>query len=166
MNSPPGYPAVSGWGSYREVMDGAPVFVTAMNARTERFWAKEGTGMSGDGQEAVILGAEYFWDEQALSQSAALLWRTGYDSEDVRGWSGSILCQGKTTDAEVRAVILQNFEASLTAQVAEVDGRTLVPQDYCPMYKGGFLLPQEIRDSTIRLEQGGKSLEPVSLNIT
>jgi hypothetical protein len=145
-------------------MDGAPIFMVAMNAQTGRFWAQEGTAMSSKAQEAVISGTEYLWDKEALSQSAALLWRTGFDSDDVAGYSGSVLCEGKPTDAEAKAVLFQNFQGHLKSQAADADGRPVADNEYQPMYKGGFLLPQEIRESAIRVGRAGKSLEPTSLN--
>ncbi len=163
MTSPPGYPHISEWANFHEVLDGAPL-VTAMNAHAGRFWAKEGVALSVKGQEAVVLGSEYMWNKEALTQSAALLWRTTYDSEDARGWSGSVLCQGRPTDVDARAVLFQNFQAGLQPHVAEVDGRPPKSTEFRPMFKGGFLLPEEIRKSGIRVSWGEGSLEPTSLN--
>ena len=120
--------------------------------------------MSTKAQEAVVLGSEYVWHRETLSQSAAPLWRTTPDFDHARGWSGSVLCQGTPTDTEARAVLFQNFQTSLQPEAARVDGRHIVSAAAEPLPKGGFLLPCKIRKSTIRVMRGERSLEPTFLN--
>lgn len=52
-------------------------------------------------------------------------------------------------------------------QAAQVDGRPIAssqyePIEHKPMYKGGFLMPKEIR---IRMNRGERSLKPTSVNV-
>ncbi len=89
--------------------------------------------MSSKAQEAVISGTEYHGNKEALSQRAALLWRTGFDSVDVADYSSFVLCEGKPTDAEAKAVLFHNFQGHLKSQVADADGRPVADNEYQSM---------------------------------
>ena len=104
-------------------------------------------------QRAIVEGSEYFWDADGFSTNVSLLWRTNYDGDRAGGYSGSVLCYGKTTDKTALAVLFQNYESPLKLAVVERDRRPTVSMgaQYNPTFKGGFLLPEEIRQATINM---------------
>lgn len=64
--------------------------------------------------------------------------------------SGSVLCTGSPTDDTVKAVVFQNYETSM--KVSQVDKGDRKPvSEGCLSIKGGFVLPQEVRESQIQL---------------
>ncbi|KAI9807753.1 MAG: hypothetical protein M1826_004454 [Phylliscum demangeonii] len=149
LASPPGMPSISGWGSYAAALDGGPLFVCRLEF-VSGVWKKlEGRGMSREAQEAVALGCDYTWNRRALSQNASILWRTNSDSDSALGFSGSVLCLGRITDATARAIVFQNYESPLiSTQVArDVKGAL----ELGATFKGGFLLPPEVRFATIEV---------------
>ena len=96
-------------------------------------------------QEAIAHGAQYSWDTKARTPNTALLWRTLHDSDTVQGTSGSVLCLGRPSDPYARAVLFQNFEGPLAPSQNVQIART----ETSPRFKGGFLLPTEVRDAEI-----------------
>ncbi|KAM5438140.1 hypothetical protein McanMca71_000441 [Microsporum canis] len=58
-------------------------------------------------QQAIVEGSQYAWESTAIS--ASLLWRTTSDDDDVEGFSGAVLCLGRPSDQNVKAVVSQNF---------------------------------------------------------
>ena len=108
-------------------------------------------------QQAVVVGCEYLWLKNSHSQSASILWRTEIDFESSKGWSGSTLCVGKPTDPTAKALVFQNFESPIRSGQVAATERPLVG-DNGWVIKGGFLLPQEIREAEI--VQGEPSPKP------
>jgi hypothetical protein len=157
LSSSPGLPAIDGWGEYSDVLDGGAVFVTRIKMCTGAWRQLEGTGLSREAQRAVIAGAEYVWDKTTCSQTASLLWRTENVSDSARSFSGSVLCLGKPTDRVVKAVLFQNFETPVKPWDLGEDYLGVPENENRPVaLKGGFLLPQEIRESEIQcLDSGG-----------
>jgi hypothetical protein len=144
--SPPGVGVIDSWASYRDALDGYPVFAsmsycvdTDIRRTDQGMIATEAT------KAAVVQGAEYFWVSRAVS--ASLLWRTEWDNVPLLGFSGSVLCLGRPSDAKVSAVVFQNYQTPIKriqvlreADLTGESGWTI---------KAGFILPQEIRESTI-----------------
>ena len=118
--------------------------------------------MAKEAQAAIALGSEYTWDREATSQNAALLWRTVEDVNSAAGFSGSVLCLGRTTDPTALALVFQNYEGALDPSHAPHDHRIKAQQG--AMFKGGFLLPNDIRSSTIEMVHQ-VDFEPRSLNV-
>jgi hypothetical protein len=146
MVSPPGVGKITGWGDYRDALDGQPLFVTRLTASTDRKTQRDvKPNLSESTKPAIIEGREYFWSEQGVA--ASLLWRTDGEFESVGAYSdsGSILCLGNPTDAEVKAVIFQNYETP----VKKWKGAKSLEGIIGWSLKGGYVLPQEIRESTI-----------------
>ncbi|EQB54487.1 hypothetical protein CGLO_05671 [Colletotrichum gloeosporioides Cg-14] len=117
--------------------------------------------------EALAEGVQYLWDNETLEQSVSLMWRTEPTVEkliqdgrsknsrgispaiieafrnmrpSVVGFSGSVLCLGRTTDTTVKAICFQNFE--LPWPVYTTQSQPLGPRQ--PRIMAGFLLPKSI----------------------
>lgn len=96
-------------------------------------------------QQSIVHGTQYSWDEKARAQGTALLWRTIRDTDGVEGASGSVLCLGNPQDRTARALLFQNFQGRLMAN----ENVKIGDNEDRPTFKGGFLLPSEIRNSQI-----------------
>lgn len=90
-------------------------------------------------------GTHYTWEERSRGISTALLWRTIRDTDTVEKTSGSILCLGETHHETASALLFQNFQAPLR----ESEDIQIGSNENLPTFKGGFLLPEEIRMSKI-----------------
>lgn len=145
LTNPPGTPRITGWGSYEEALQGRPVFVSRYNAESGSRHTNEGHGVTAQVQQAIIHGTQYTWDDGTQTQGTALLWRTVGDTDSIEGASGSVLCLGKPEDETARALLFQNFQGPLMSIGKEDDNR----QEIYARFKGGFLLPEEIRYSQI-----------------
>ncbi|KAI9793349.1 MAG: hypothetical protein M1816_000241 [Peltula sp. TS41687] len=146
VTNPPGMPMIVGWGSYAAALDGGPLCVCRLNVITGKWRHIECRGMA---KEVIALGSEYSWDREAASQNAALLWRTVDDVDPAVGFSGSVLCLGRPTDPTALALVLQNYEGDWDPGPARHDHRAEVRRG--AIFKAGFLLPSEIRSSTIEM---------------
>ncbi|KAI9820469.1 MAG: hypothetical protein M1826_000906 [Phylliscum demangeonii] len=147
LTSPPGMPSISGWGSYPAALDGGPLFVCRLNAVTGRGTELQGRGISTVARQAIALSCDYTWDRQAFSQNASILWRTNYDPNRASGFSGSVLCLGRLADPTALAIVFQNYESPLKAMHTADDIRDA--SDPRATFKGGFILPPEVRLATI-----------------
>ena len=96
-------------------------------------------------QQSVIHGTQYNWEERTQAHSTALLWRTIRDTDTIEQVSGSILCLGELHNKTAQALLFQNSEGPLIA----TDHVQTSQDEDSPSFKGGFLLPQEIRNSKI-----------------
>ncbi|KAJ6119391.1 hypothetical protein N7523_003671 [Penicillium sp. IBT 18751x] len=141
VTSPPGYPVLSEWAPYREVLAGAPLYAVSMNAQTQRWRVIEGEKVPLAVENAVLLGSQNFWDREAYRADVSLLWRTVDGVDSASGYSGSALCVGVPGDnGQGKAALFQNFETGL---------RVWNDPPMFASIKGGFLLPTEIRNSVI-----------------
>lgn len=163
--SPPGLPLISNWGSYAEVLDGAPIFICRLNVVVDRWSVMQGQGMSKAAEAAVAMGSDYTWDRVTRSQNIALLWRTNHDCDSLQGLSGSVLCLGRPTDTTAQAVLFQNYEAPLKAEQVVPDHRPNLQPPFRTTFKAGLLLPDEIRRSQIQMVPPSRVLEFLSLNL-
>ncbi|KAH8432494.1 uncharacterized protein LDX57_010130 [Aspergillus melleus] len=135
--SPPGYPVISEWATYSNALSGCSVYAARQNVVVGR-WATLYETIDPDAfRGATVCGADYPWDREARSQTAALLWNTLEPFTPAIGWSGSVLCVGQPTDTFSRAVVFQNYEVEVRANEKTV------------ILKAGFLLPKAIRVATI-----------------
>ncbi|KAJ5193414.1 hypothetical protein N7449_009556 [Penicillium cf. viridicatum] len=143
LTNPPYTPRVTEWGPYEEALQGRPVFVHRYNIATGSSFTYQGHGVTAQAHQCIIHGTQYSWDARAFG--TALLWRTLRDTDSVRGASGSVLCLGEPQHETARALLFQNFEGPLTAsEYVHID-----ENEDAPSFKGGFLLPEEIRRSQI-----------------
>lgn len=151
MVTPNHTPQVSGWGAYKDVLDGNPVFVTGFNVSTGNQIRRIGTGISRRAHQAIVEGSQYFWDKELLSQSVSILWRTQNDQDSLQGLSGTALCLGLVSDKTCLAVCFQNFESPLRPQASLNEDHRGTPSHEYPgiRIKGGFLLPPEMRECQI-----------------
>jgi hypothetical protein len=106
--------------------------------------------MSAAAQNAVVMGTQYTWNREAFHVNASILWRTNHDHDRATGFSGSVLCLGKPTDKVAKAVVFQNFESPVKPWEVLHDHRQSVSDPWNPTFKGGFLLPEDIRNAKIR----------------
>ena len=142
MVSPPGYPIISAWAPYAKVLAGGALYAVALNAQTQNGRVVEGTKVTPAVANSVLLGCEYVWDREASDQTVAMLWRSKDDIDSAGGYSGSVLCTGTPKDQHGEAVVFQNYETGL--RMWESEGSLWLAN-----IKAGFLLPEEIRASTI-----------------
>ena len=140
---------VVGWANYEDALDGQSVFTCLFNVWADKAQTIQGDLASRATQKAVVMGSEYLWVKDAASQSASILWRTEFDYTTASGWSGSALCVGEPTDRYVKALVFQNFQKPFKSLDVAANDKEL-SGDYGCCIKGGFVLPQEIRDSEIR----------------
>ncbi|KAJ5227469.1 uncharacterized protein N7469_007475 [Penicillium citrinum] len=145
LTNPRNSPRVTVWGPYEEALQGKPVFVHSLNVATNRHRIHEGYGVTTQAQKSIIHGTHYTWEERTRGISTALLWRTLRDTDGVEKASGSILCLGETHHETASALLFQNFQGPLR----ESEDIQIGPDEDLPTFKGGFLLPKEIRMSTI-----------------
>ncbi|KAI9789824.1 MAG: hypothetical protein M1816_005741 [Peltula sp. TS41687] len=156
VTSPPGVATINGWAQYDEALDGCPLFITVFNVYKNKWETKVGNAVSQATQKAIAEGVEYRWEKETFSQSAAILWRLEKeDWRDVRGFSGGVLCVGNPTDQFAKALVFQNFETPIKAWQVRGGDSVLVGTWGCTL-KGGFVLPQEIRESQIQSGEAEK----------
>ncbi|KAB8259788.1 hypothetical protein BDV32DRAFT_149988 [Aspergillus pseudonomiae] len=141
--SPPGYPSITGWADYSAALDGQEVYVVCHQTNVGRWRMIKGNLDSTLFTRAAVLGTGYTWNREDKSQNAFLLWHTGAEYAPADGWPGAPLCLGRPSDTAAKAVVFQNFQRPcLLVSQPEVE-----KQD--AMIKAGFLLPQDIKNSTI-----------------
>lgn len=162
--NPPRTPHIIGWGEYSAVLDGRPVYICRFNAAASAWSPRSGQGVSRAAHAAIATGAEYTWVQKAVRPTTALLWRTTYDDDSMAGFSGSVLCLGKATDKTAYAVLFQNFQIPIKPQEVIHDHKALTNLGYFASFKAGFLLPADIRASTIQMEEEQVMAGPASLN--
>lgn len=162
ITSPIGTPRIVGWADYNDVLDGGPVFVVSSNVVTGNQNLRTGSGVSRAARRALVAGSEYSWERNPLSRSVSILWRTEYDGDRMEDFSGSVLCLGQVHAETCRAVCFQNFQTPLYSnQLLKYDHQRAPPDTTSyPTVKGGFLLPQEIRESEILSEDLGGTTAP------
>lgn len=139
MCSPPGVGVITGWAKYEDALDGKPAFEARLDTLLTRKQEQNGGVSSDTTKNALVLGTEYLWTGQAVTSS--LLWRTDDDWRNASGLSGSVLCLGRSSDTTIQAVVFQNYQTSMKRR--QLSGMKV---------KGGFLLPQEIRECEIQVD--------------
>lgn len=158
LKSPAGVASVDGWAQYEDALDGQPVFTCHFNAKIDKLEIVEGIVAARATQQALVVGSEYLWLKNSHSQRASILWRTEIDWVSSKGWSGSALCVGKPTNPTAKALVFQNFERPIRSGGVAATDRPLDGDNGNWVIKGGFLLPQEIREAEIM--QGEPSCGP------
>lgn len=164
LSNHPGTPRIIGWGPLREALDGHPLFTTSLNMRTEKSKTHAGTDTSAIAQEAIIEGSQYLWDRKLLTQSVSvsILWRTEQDHDSTTSHPGSLLCMSRLQDQACRVVCFQNFEFALYSRESlRYNRRPLPDKRYpTPRIKGGFILPDSVREAEILCDDSGVSVVP------
>lgn len=163
VNAPSG-PLLTGWGSYASVLDEGSVFVYRINMAPGRWRNLTGSGVSRSTQVAIAAGAEYSWDRAAVTPGISLMWRSLANADTAQGYSGSVLCLGKPTDATALAVVFQNFETPLKPQHDSRNRKDELKGQRFLWFKAGFLLSAEIREAEIQMRYESAIIEPKSLN--
>jgi hypothetical protein len=135
--------------AYEEALDGGPLFVCRLNVSTGVWRHLESRGVSPEAQDAIALGSEYTWQKTCTARNVALLWRTNYDHDRGQGFSGIVMCLGRSTDPTARALLFQNYDTPIKPEHVSLDYEGKVTDEWNPTVKAGFLLPREIRESTI-----------------
>ncbi|KAJ5101132.1 hypothetical protein N7456_007184 [Penicillium angulare] len=147
LTSPPGYPPVTGWGKYSTALDGIEDVFCVCQRKAEGPWQAI-TGQTDPTlfKRATVLGSGWRWDLHENYQTAFLLWHTAGEFSPADGWSGSPLCLGSPSSRTAKAVVFQNFQTHCRLR-EDPSGGTQQTQE--TLMKGGFILPAEIRNSTI-----------------
>ncbi|RPA78297.1 hypothetical protein BJ508DRAFT_378403 [Ascobolus immersus RN42] len=164
MRTPKGFPKLrKQFGDPEEVLHGEPVLTMVHELQyahfdeREKFKTLEGS-VIGQGPllEQIVDAASYNYVASSLGPQRSLLWRSiQTDLDSAEGASGSVLCVGKPTQEYVTAICFQNYQAPFPTPSAA----SLIPEhlaregDELLHYKGGFLLPDEIRKSRIRINE-------------
>lgn len=194
MTSHETLPVLNGWADLATVLDGdSPVFVAAYTAdQTQEdgdnvtFSTRSIVGESinqekreairKEIQTALAEGYQVGLTPHQMLASVSLLWRA-VDKAHVDSWapaggySGSVLCAGRPTDATAKAVLFQNFEIPAGPLIPRLknaelqQGKTKSYVDgKCPGFniKAGYLLPREIRLSEIIYMEGEKIPHPTN----
>ncbi|KAK2776716.1 hypothetical protein FQN53_002508 [Emmonsiellopsis sp. PD_33] len=143
ISSPPGVGMVTEWAEYEDALDGMPVFVTRFDAWINKSHHEHGRTSTDVTKRASVEGTEYLWLDHAVT--ASLLWRTDEDWRDAQGCSGSVLCLGRPTDPNIKAVVFQNYQTPINKHQIRGSKRG----DRAWLMKAGLLLPQEVRESQI-----------------
>ncbi|EGD99431.1 hypothetical protein TESG_06866 [Trichophyton tonsurans CBS 112818] len=137
------------WAEYQDTLDNAgSAFICRFNSPNDSAAARRGHIPTEQAPRALVEGTEYLWDRDNLTSSASLIWRTVPASLDVKTWSGSALCLGSPSDRAIQVVVFQNFQCSIRRDGTVSDPNGPTTFDY---FKGGFLLPEEIRQAEIIL---------------
>lgn len=125
--------------------------MAALHIHTHNKVTRIGQGVSRKAQTALYEGAQYLWDKECLMQNVSILWRTKYDGDSMEGLSGAVLCLGKPEDKTCHAICFQNFETPLLSRELLVEDHRPAPENEKVRIriKGGFLLPEEIRNAEI-----------------
>ncbi|KAJ5888631.1 hypothetical protein N7495_008672 [Penicillium taxi] len=156
VSNPPGYPVVTEWADYSTALDGQDVYTVCHHANVGRWRVIEGKSDSTLFSRAVILGTGYRWNQRDHTQAVFLLWHTEPALTPANGWSGAPLCVGRPSDPIAKAAVFQNFQIPCTLPQ---DGNERVDA----MIKAGFVLPANIKNSTILSAQETNAL-PRSLH--
>lgn len=90
VKSPPVVGEVIGWANYENALDRQPIF-TCSSTFDLKMQTIEGDLASRATQKAVVMGSEYPWVKDAVSQSDSILWETEFDFTTISGWFGSAL---------------------------------------------------------------------------
>jgi hypothetical protein len=128
VTSTDGTPCVVGWGGYKDLLDGKPVFVTGLNVPTGNTIIRSGSGLSREAQVALTVGSQYLWDRELLSQNVSILWRTEHYGDPLGGFPGSALCLGEAQDKACLVICFQNFESPLCSWELVKDDHRGAPQ--------------------------------------
>ncbi|KAJ5394289.1 uncharacterized protein N7487_011930 [Penicillium crustosum] len=146
--SPPGYPLVTGWANYSAALDGQNVYVVAQNTNTGGLRKSHGVidsrhpslGQVTPGTKSKIHATRFCYGIQMVSSPQRMELRA------------PPLCLGRPSDTTALAVVFQNFQQScLLADITKYTNttwRTRFETKYT-LIKAGFILPLEVRDSTI-----------------
>lgn len=145
LTNSPNTSHVTGWGRYEEALQDWPVFVNRHNVGTSNWLTYQGHGMTRQAQQSIIHGTQYSWEERTRVHGTALLWRTIRDTDTVERVSGSVLFLGELHEVTAKALLFQNFESPLIA----TDLVQISLDEDSPSFKGGSLLPHEIRNPEI-----------------
>jgi hypothetical protein len=146
-------PPITGWGDIEEVLAGTHrVFMTSLRMKpsqpTGEWKTYEGlTDVDQVLRRSQVEAMQYIWDMDPFEEpKTAILWRNIKGPQDLLsagGFSGTVLCQGQPTDKEVKALVFQNFQWEVTPGPYNAD-------DWAHTFiKGGYLLPDEVRQSSI-----------------
>ncbi|KAJ7246536.1 hypothetical protein B0H12DRAFT_1073137 [Mycena haematopus] len=133
------------------------VFLDEHDSRFQehRRWANG--NVSNIDREALISGADYFFDAEHIYRS--LIWRTTpADDHRMETRSGSVLCVGRPTEARTQVVLFQNFQTTLSKKQYHLhstdEKRNWKGLPIRVSYKGGFFLPTDFRnDAVIRVNR-------------
>ncbi|KAL4809843.1 hypothetical protein BDV18DRAFT_156224 [Aspergillus unguis] len=124
------YPTVTDWGDYRAALDGQDVYVAGQMTSTDIKKGQDSTLYT----RAAVLGTGYTWDRSTKTQGVCILWHTA----SAGRLSGAPLCLGQLEDPTSKVIVFQNFQEEC-----------YLGSQPMPMIQGGFVLPREIRQSTI-----------------
>jgi hypothetical protein len=153
MSMPPNFPMMeSSFADPDEALKASDVFLSRFNVRFGRWDTFTGHAVTGSAREALVVGMDYFWQRRHVKPKRALIWRTETDDHSVAGASGSTLCLGAPSAQTCKPVVFQNYQTGFHRNnFWAMDGiRNHIsgyPETAC--FKGGFLLPEDVRTAEI-----------------
>lgn len=158
---------IAEWGSIEEALAGAPIFCAIPNVtRGFSLGAKllEGTVATEGFRSALVHGSQTIWERDMIKVS--FLWRTTRDVDFAQGFSGGVICLGKPPEKNCKPLLFQNFAHTVRkwpkGEPRQIKTVKRFRKSVIETIKGGFLLPDEIRNSRIILTGLPISLRPFS----
>ncbi|KAJ7712455.1 hypothetical protein B0H16DRAFT_1899197 [Mycena metata] len=110
-------------------------------------------------KEVLIDGVDYFFDAEQKQITRSFIWRTQKETESdycSSGGSGSVVYLGQPTDEQVRALVFQNYQTTVTDKTlgGVAAARRYLGLEHLVTFKGGFLLPKAIEEhARIKVER-------------
>jgi hypothetical protein len=166
MSMPPNFPTMeSSFADSEEALRAPDVFISRFNVRFGRWDIITGHAVTGSAREALVIGMEYFWQRRHVKAKRALIWRTKAEDYSVAGASGSTLCLGVPSTQTCKLVVFQNYQTSfyrnnfwvLDRLRSKIEGSARTAT-----FKGGFLLPEDVRTAKIIMADEAPSRRSVS----
>lgn len=166
MSMPPNFPMVeSSFGDPEEALIAPDLFLSRFNVRFDRWDTFTGHAVTGSAREALIVGMDYFWKTRHVKVKRALIWRTEIDDYSAGGASGSTLCLGVPSALTCKPVLFQNYETGFQQnKFWTMDGfrSQITGMPGMATFKGGFLLPADVRTAEIIIDHSSPRRRSVS----
>jgi hypothetical protein len=100
-------------------------------------------------RDALIIRTQSLWNYTEYLHPVSLIWPS---HKGVCSGSGSLLCLGSHANARTTGLVLENFVGHFASTPWRKDDTELTGFPEVTMFKGGFFLPDEMRNGTIILD--------------
>lgn len=147
-----------------EALKAPNIFLSRFNVRFNRWDTFTGHAVTGLAREALVVGMDYFWETRHVKVKRALIWRTETDDHSLVGGSGSTLCLGVPA-LTCKPVLFQNYETRFQQnKFWAMDGvrSRITGEPATATFKGGFLLPADVRTAKIIIDDDSPRRRSVS----
>jgi hypothetical protein len=148
-----------------EALKAPDLFISRFNVRFDRWDSFTGHAVTGSAREALVVGMDYFWKTRHVKVKRALIWRTEVDDHSVAGAPGSTLCLGVPSALTCKPVLFQNYETGFQQnKFWATDGvrSQITDVPATATFKGGFLLPADVRTAEIIIDDDSPRRRSVS----